>query len=99
MLRMSVERARGPVRKRLFAVLGAVSIVVGLLLAAPGAYATQSPAAPKAPFFPAFGLPYAPGQAAYSSGIHSDDGAPGPKNAIDLVPPDGVGDRTGTRRD
>ena len=90
MLRMSVERVRGPNRKRLFAALGAVGIVVGLLLAAPGAYAAQSPAAPKAQFFPSFGLPYAPGQAAYSSGIHSDDGATGPKNAIDLVPQDGV---------
>jgi len=66
--------------------LGAIVIVVGLLTIAPSVSATES----RAPFFPAFGLPFAPGQPAASAGIHSDDGASGPKNAIDLTPYDGV---------
>jgi LasA protease len=85
-------RTRRSGRSRLLAAVGAVGLVAGLLVSAPGALATQSPSAPRAsaPFFPAFGLPYAPGQAAFSAGIHSNDGATGPKNAIDLVPNDGV---------
>jgi len=72
------------IRSRLAAVAGALGVITAVLVAAPGAAATGEP------FFPAFGLPYAPGQAAYSAGIHSDDGATGPRNAIDLVPQDGV---------
>ncbi|HWM03089.1 MAG TPA: M23 family metallopeptidase [Actinophytocola sp.] len=74
------------IRSRITGVVGAVGLVAGLLLVTPGASAVET----EAPFFPAFGLPFAPGQPAGSAGVHSDDGATGPRNAIDLTPYDGV---------
>lgn len=97
MLRISIVRARAASkRSRVF--LGAIGIVAGLLMIAPSVSATEVPETPatqakpvaQAPFFPAFGWPFAPGQVAGSAGIHSDDGATGPKNAIDLTPDDGI---------
>jgi LasA protease len=87
-LRISVVRTRAP-SKRGRVLLGAIGIVCGLLMIAPSVSATDARDTP-APLFPAFGLPFAPGQTAASAGIHSDDGATGPKNAIDLTPQDGI---------
>ncbi|MGH3760885.1 M23 family metallopeptidase [Actinophytocola sp.] len=73
-------------RNRVIASLATIALVVGLVVTAPGASASGN----RESLFPAFGLPFAPGQSAGSAGIHSDDGATGPKNAIDLTPSDGI---------
>jgi LasA protease len=62
--------------------VAAAALTGGVIFALPnGASAAQ---------FPAFGLPFAPGQSTGSAGIHSDDGTSGVKNALDLNPDDGV---------
>ncbi len=74
------------IRSRVTGSLGAAALVAGALLGVPGTGAADvSPA-----MFPAFGLPFAPGQAVGSMGVHSDDGATGVRNAIDMTPNDGV---------
>ncbi len=71
------------VRLRVTGSLGAAALVVGALFGAPATSTAD------AAMFPAFGLPFAP-QAVGSMGVHSDDGATGVRNAIDLTPNDGV---------
>ncbi|KFU77139.1 Peptidase family M23 [Amycolatopsis lurida] len=63
-----------------FAGLGVTAALVGVVLSAPAASAAGA--------FPAFGLPFEPGQSVYSAGIHSDNGTSGVKNAIDFSPGD-----------
>lgn len=97
MLRLSTVRTRA--RSKGNRVLGALLVVLGLLMIAPSVSATETPnptpttapatmpAATRAPVpFPAFGLPFAPGQPAVATGIRSGR----VKNAVDLTPRDGL---------